>query len=169
MRNIFGFFGVFIWAFASTTNTMVSNVIGQGRHENVIALINKITRLSCGFAIFVCLLLNLFPGLYLSIYGQSDEFMIIAVPVLRLVGFAMVLMSISTVWLNAVTGTGNSRMTFIIELAAITVYCFYVYIILEVNRLSIFWGWMSELLYWGILLLLSFLYIKRGNWRKKMI
>lgn len=31
MRNIFGFFGVFTWAFAATSNTMVSNVIGQGK------------------------------------------------------------------------------------------------------------------------------------------
>ncbi len=31
MRNIFGLFGVFTWAFASTTNSMVSNIIGQGK------------------------------------------------------------------------------------------------------------------------------------------
>src|SRR5690606_12556681 len=36
MRNIFGFFGVFIWAFAATANTMVSNVMGQRRQEDVI-------------------------------------------------------------------------------------------------------------------------------------
>ncbi|MFY9463458.1 MAG: MATE family efflux transporter, partial [Sediminibacterium sp.] len=39
MRNLFGFFGCFTWAFAATTNTMVSNVIGQGRKEEVIPLI----------------------------------------------------------------------------------------------------------------------------------
>src|SRR5207302_9468777 len=30
MRNVFGIVGIFIWAFATTTNTMVSNLIGQG-------------------------------------------------------------------------------------------------------------------------------------------
>src|SRR6476661_8604045 len=35
MRNVFGFFGIFIWAFAATTSTMVSNLIGQGKQEQV--------------------------------------------------------------------------------------------------------------------------------------
>src|SRR4051812_20870261 len=39
MRNIFGVAGIFSWSFAATTNTMVSNIIGQGRHNEVIPLI----------------------------------------------------------------------------------------------------------------------------------
>ncbi|MCU7551467.1 MATE family efflux transporter [Chitinophagaceae bacterium LB-8] len=169
MRNVFGFFGVFIWAFASTTNSMVSNVIGQGKKELVIPLINKIALLSLSVALIIALLLNLFPGIYLSIYGQNEEFIRAGTPVLRLVATIMVLMSVSSIWLNAVTGTGNSRVTFLIELFAITLYCSYVYIVLEVNKLSIFWGWASELLYWSCMLALSFLYIKSGRWKLKKL
>ena len=71
MRNIFGFFGVFTWAFAATTNTMVSNIIGQGMENRVIELINKIIKLSVSFILVVFLLLNLFTSLFLSIYGQD--------------------------------------------------------------------------------------------------
>ncbi len=46
MRNIFALSGVFIWAFASTTNAMVSNIIGQGRSHDVHKLINRIMKLS---------------------------------------------------------------------------------------------------------------------------
>jgi putative MATE family efflux protein len=169
MRNVFGFFGVFIWAFASTTNSMVSNVIGQGKKDLVIPLINKIALLSISFAVIVALLLNFFPGVYLSIYGQDEEFIRVGTPVLRLVATVMVLMSISSIWLNAVTGTGNSRVTFLIELLAIVLYCSYVYVVLEVKKLSIFWGWASELLYWSCMLALSFMYIKSGRWKLKRI
>ena len=169
MRNIFGFFGVFIWAFASTTNSMVSNIIGQGKKELVIPLINKIVRLSLSIAIVIALLLNIFPDVYLSIYGQTEEFIHVGTPVLRLVAIVMVLMSISSIWLNAVTGTGNSRVTFLIEFFAIILYCTYVYIVLEVNKMSIFWGWASELLYWSCMLLLSFIYIKSGKWKLKKL
>jgi MATE family multidrug resistance protein len=31
MRNVFGLAGVFVWAFASTSNAMVSNLMGQKR------------------------------------------------------------------------------------------------------------------------------------------
>src|SRR5206468_5343854 len=127
MRNIFGFFGVFIWAFASTTNSMVSNVIGQGRKDEVIHLIVKIMKMSCTLAVFACLLINIFPRLFLSVYGQGEDFMQLGVRVIRIVGVAMVFMSVSIIWPNAVTGTGNSKITFLIELGAIILYCVYVY------------------------------------------
>ena len=165
MRNIFGFFGVFIWAFASTTNSMVSNVIGQGRKEDVLPLINKLMKISLSVSILVCLGLNLFPDVYLSIYGLDLQFIQAGIPVIRVVAVAMVLMSFATVWLNAVTGTGNSRMTFLIELSAIVLYCIYVFLVLEINKLSLIWAWMSEFLYWTILFSLSYLYIRSNRWK----
>ena len=165
MRNIFGFFGVFIWAFASTTNSMVSNVIGQGKKEQVLPLINKIMSISLSVAVVVCIGLNLFPDVYLSIYGLDMRFIQAGIPIIRVVAFAMLLMSFSAIWLNAVTGTGNSRMTFLIELCAIILYCVYVYLVLEMNKLSLVWAWMSEFLYWTILFILSFLYIKSNRWK----
>ena len=169
MRNVFGFFGVFVWAFGATSNSMVSNVIGQGKKESVLLLINKIMKLSMSIAIVVCLLLNVFPALYLSIYGQDEAFIQAGIPLLRLITFVMILMSATSVWLNSVTGTGNSRITFLIELAAIIFYCIYIYLVLEVYQLSIFWGWVSEVLYWSIMLSLSLLYMKSGRWKTKVI
>lgn len=165
MRNIFGFFGVFIWAFASTTNSMVSNIIGQGRTADVLPLIKKIMKISLSVAVVICIGLNLFPDVYLSIYGLDLPFINTGVPVIRVVAFAMVLMSFATIWLNAVTGTGNSRMTFLIELVAIVLYCIYVFLVLEVNKLSLIWAWMSEYLYWAVLFTLSFFYIRSNRWK----
>jgi multidrug resistance protein, MATE family len=169
MRNIFGFFGAFTWAFAATTNAMVSNVIGQGKKEDVFVLIKKIIRLSFGFSVIVCLLLNLFPSAFLSIYGQGDGFIKEGLPVVRVVSAAMILMSFSTIWLNSVTGTGNSRVTFMIEVFAIVLYCFYVYLVTEYYFLPIYIGWMSEWLYWTSLLIPSYFYIRSGRWKGKVI
>jgi Na+-driven multidrug efflux pump len=148
---------------------MVSNVIGQGKKEEVLHLIKKIMMLSLSIALAVCVLLNLFPNLYLSIYGQSQDFVEAAVPVLRLITVILVLMSAAAVWLHAVTGTGNSRMTFLIELTTLVFYCIYVYLVLEVYHLSIFWGWVSEVLYWSLMFLLSLMYMLSGKWKKKVI
>lgn len=169
MRNIFGFFGMFIWALSATSNSMVSNVIGQGRRDEVIPLLRKIMSLSMGVAGLAFLVLNLFPGAVLSIYGQGEDFQELGVPVLRVVSLAMLLMSAGAIWLAAVTGTGNSRVTFLIELGTIVLYCSYVYLVLEHFRLSIFWGWMSEWLYWIFMFSCSFLYIRSGRWRSTVI
>jgi Na+-driven multidrug efflux pump len=169
MRNIFGFFGVFTWAFAATTNTMVSNIIGQGKNEQVIFLIRKIVRISMCIAVLVALVLNLFPALFLKMYGQGDTFVEDAIPVVRIVALALLVMSFSTVWLNAVTGTGNSKITLYIEIVAIVLYSIYVYVVLEVLKLPITIGWMSEYLYWLALFGASFYYIRSGKWKDKVI
>ncbi|MEQ1625421.1 MAG: MATE family efflux transporter, partial [Sediminibacterium sp.] len=166
MRNIFGFFGCFTWAFAATTNTMVSNVIGQGKIEAVLPLIRKIMTWSVGFAISVYLLLNLFPHAFLSIYGQGEDFIQAGIPVLRVVSIALVLMSVSTIWMNAVTGTGNSSMNLATEFIAIILYCMYVYTVLEKMQLPITWGWGSEIIYWSSILIPSYWYIQSGRWKK---
>lgn len=169
MRNIFGFFGVFTWAFAATTNTMVSNIIGQGMEDKVMSLINKVIRISVSIAIGVFVLLNVFPETFLSIYGQDKEFIEAAIPVLRVVSSALIMMSFSTVWLNAVTGTGSTRINLAIEAITITVYCVYVWLTLDVLNLSIVVGWMSEWVYWGFIFTLSYLYIRSGKWKGRKI
>jgi putative MATE family efflux protein len=166
MRNLFGFFGCFTWAFAATTNTMVSNVIGQGKREEVIPLIYRILKWSVGFAVVVFILLNISPRTFLSIYGQGEDFITAAIPVMRIVSIAMILMSISVVWVNAVTGTGNSKMNLYTELATIVFYVVYVYIVLEKLNMSISWGWLSEWVYWSVMLIPSFWYINSNRWKQ---
>ncbi len=166
MRNVFGFFGVFNWAFASSANSMVSNVIGQGKKEQVVPLITKIMLLSMALSFVICVLLNLFPHVYFSIFGQGENFIEEGTPTLRIVALALVFASAGVVWLNSVTGIGKSFITFLIEVVAIVVYCVYVYAVLEVKNLSITWGWAAELIYWTILFTFSFGYIKSGRWKQ---
>ncbi len=169
MRNVFGLVGCLTWAFAATSSTMVSNVIGQRRKEEVQPLIRKIVKISTGVAIVLASLVNLFPGVLLSVFGQNEIFIEAAIPVVRVVTLAMVFMSFAVVWLNAVTGTGNSRVTFLIELLTIILYCVYVYVVLEKYHLSITYGWMSEWLYWLSIFGLSYWYIRSGKWKGKVI
>lgn len=169
MRNIFGLFGIFAWSFASTTNTMVSNIIGQGRHDEVIPLINRIVKISFSICLAIFTLLNIWPQWFLSFYGQGDEFIAYAIPVVRVVSIAILFMSVGTIWLNAVTGTGNTVVNLTIEAITIVVYCIYVYVTLEHLNLSIVWGWGSEWVYWLSMFSMAYFYMKSGRWKAKQI
>jgi len=169
MRNIFGLFGCFAWAFAATSNTMVSNIIGQGLQPKVIALVWKISKISVTLSLVVCILVNAMPHLFLSIYGQGEDFIAHAKPVVRIISLALVFQSVAVVWLNAVTATGNTRVNLGIELVAIVLYTVYVWLVLEKWHLGIVWGWVSEWLYWTSTFALSFWYMQRGNWRGKRV
>lgn len=169
MRNIFGLFGIFCWAFASTTNTMVSNIIGQGKQDEVIPLIKRVVTMSLGISLFIFVILNIFPEFFLSFYSQGEDFIAEAVPIVRIVSVALLMMSVSTIWLNAVTGTGNTRVNLLIELVTIVVYCVYVFLVLEYWNLSIGWGWGSEWVYWISMFSMAFFYMRSGKWKGKVI
>jgi len=169
MRNIFGLFGIFCWAFAATTNTMVSNIIGQGREAEVMPLINRIAKMSVGISLVVFVILNLVPEWFLSFYSQGPEFVAEAIPVVRIVSVALLMMAIGTIWLNAVTGTGNTVVNLTIELITIVLYSVYVYVVLEKMNLPITWGWGSEWLYWISMFSMAFVYIRSGRWKGKKL
>lgn len=169
VRALFGLFGSFTWAFASATTTMVSNVIGQGKQYEVIPVTQKTMKLSVGFAITWALLLNLFPTLFFSLFSNDHSLLNDSIPVIRIVSLALVIMSISCIWLNAVVGTGNTRMTLLAELVSISLYVGYVYLVTKVYNLSLSAAWMSEWVYWSFLFLVSFWYMKKGQWHKKSI
>lgn len=169
MRNIFGVAGIFSWSFAATTNTMVSNVIGQGRIDDVMPLVYRIARTSFLFSAVIVVLINLFPAMLLSFYGQDTGFINDALPVVKVVSVALMFMSVGVVWLNAVTGTGNTVINLGIEMITILLYSVYVYFILEYFDLSITWGWMSEWVYWLSMFSMAFFYLRTGRWKSKII
>ena len=167
MRNIFGLFGIFSWAFAATANTMVSNIIGQERHAEVLPLIRRIATLSFLISLAVFVILNLAPAWFLSFYDQGADFTREGIPVMRVVSVALLMMSFATVWLNAVTGTGKTVINLAIEAVTIVVYCVYVYVVLEHLNLPITWGWASEWVYWACMFSMAYIYLKSMRWKKK--
>ena len=168
MRNVFGFVGIFIWAFASTTNTMVSNLIGQGLQNAVIVVIKKIMILSISAAVIMLGILNLFPQYFLNWYGQDAAFIRDAIPVVRIVSAGMLMMSIAVIWLNAVTGTGRTKMNLMIELVAIICYLIYIYLVMVKFKLSLEWAWTNEIVYWVAIFVTAFWYIKSGKWKTRL-
>lgn len=169
MRNLFGMGGIIYWALAATTNMMVSNIIGQGKSEQVWELLKKLIGVSTGLTLVLLLIFNSMPRVILSIYGQDSAFVEEAIPVLRVVSVAMIVHSCAFLFLFAVTGSGNTRITLFIEILAIILYSVYVYLVLDKYFLDITYGWMSEWLYGLSILIPSFLYMRSGRWKGKVV
>lgn len=165
MRNLFGLGGVFSWAFGSSANTIISNIIGQGRQEEMFGIIKKMVIISVSGMTILVIILNLFPQLFLGLFGQSGDFIISGLGPLRVVSTAMIILCVGVIWLNAVVATGKTNIVFWIEFFGILSYLIYVWVVIEVMKLSLEAAWMSEWIYWIALFLPSYLYLKFGNWR----
>lgn len=169
MRNVFGLAGVFVWAFAATTNTMVSNLMGQKREDKIIEVINKIMLWSIGLCGIMVLLLNIFPGAFFRLFAQDAAFIEGGIPVIRTVSIGMICMSVANIWLNGVTGTGKTKMNLLIEIIAITVYLIYTFIFMKWHYISLAMAWSNEIIYWAVIFIFSFAFLKRGKWKTRKL
>ncbi|HET9487212.1 MAG TPA: hypothetical protein VFO54_07250, partial [Chryseosolibacter sp.] len=112
-------------------------------------------------------LLNFWPDWFLSFYGQEASFIRDAIPVGRVGSIALLMMSFGPVWLNAVTGTGNTTVNLLIEMITLLIYVIYVYLVLEYYRMPITWGWASEWVYWLSMFSMAYFYMRSGRWKGK--
>jgi multidrug resistance protein, MATE family len=167
MRNVFGLAGVFVWAFAATSNTMVGNLMGQKREADILPAIKRIMLWSVGFCCIPVAILNIFPEVFFSLFGQKQEFITEGISVIRMVSLGMILMSIANIWLNGVTGTGKTKMNLAIELVSITMYLLYTYYFMKVNYISLAMAWSNEFVYWTCIFVISFWYLRSGKWKTK--
>jgi multidrug resistance protein, MATE family len=165
MRNVFGIAGVFVWAFAATSNTMVGNLMGQKRESEIIPVIKKIMFWSIGFCCIPVLILNIYPQLFFSLFKQNEQFITEGISVIRMVSLGIILMSIANIWLNGVTGTGKTKINLLIEIVAITMYLGYTYYFMKLHYISLAMAWSNEFVYWSCIFIMSFIYLRSGKWK----
>jgi Na+-driven multidrug efflux pump len=91
------------------------------------------------------------------------------IPVIKIVAFANIVFAFSFIVFNGVSGTGNTRTAFAIEFLTLFFYIGYVYYTAIIHPSSVAVVWLSEFVYWAIIGALGYLYLWKGNWRKKEI
>ncbi|MCC7030902.1 MAG: MATE family efflux transporter [Chitinophagaceae bacterium] len=168
LRTVFGIVGIAAWALGSTTNSMVSNLIGQQKADDVKPLIRKIVTISFSFAFVLGLLLLFFPDAFLQLLTHDQQIIHTAAMPLRIVVLATWTLSVSTVYFNAVLGTGHTKANMYFELISITLYLAYSVLVIEYLHLPLAYAWASEFVYWFSLLGMSAFFIHSGRWRKNI-
>ena len=158
-----------VFAFGSTTNSLVSNVIGQGRPDYVIPLIKKVALMNFILIGSVVLVSAFIPRILISVYTSDPELISQTIPSFYVVMSALLLFSFSSILFNGVSGTANTATALLIEFATIAVYLIVAWVLAVRMNLEIELVWTSEYIYFMVLSLLSFLYLKSGKWRKKLI
>jgi Na+-driven multidrug efflux pump len=156
-------------ALSTTVNTLVSNLIGAGRKEEVLPFIKRIIGIVLLLVLPLLVLTFAFPQLFAQIYTDDAGLILACIPVMRVVSVAMIFCAIGNIIFNGVSGTGNTRTAFAIEFLTLFFYLGYVYYTAIIHPTSVAVVWMSEFVYWTIIGTLGYWYLLKGNWRKKEI
>lgn len=169
LRSVFGVASIGLWALASSCNTIVGNVIGQGKARLVIPVIIRAAKLGVIYAIVLGAILVIFPYGFLSLYRNDAGLIQDAIHSLRVVAVSTIIMAAATIMFNGVIGTGNTLVNLVIEVICVTMYVVYCYIAIERMRLPLAWAWASEFVYWGALITTCLLYLRSGKWKGKTV
>ena len=169
VRAISGVLFMMMTAFASTCGSLVSNLIGAGRPDEVAPTILRHLRIAYIVVLPLALLFSLFPEFILSIYTDIPELITASIPSLWVMCASFLFQIPGHVYFLSVSGTGNTQKAFILELIALVFYVSYITYIILYLRMDVAFCWTAEVVYGSSVFLFSYLYIRNGSWRKKRI
>jgi putative MATE family efflux protein len=169
VRSIYIVMFIPVNALSTTANSLVSNSIGAGQTSQVIPIVRKTVLLSllimAGCATVFCLM----PEAILSIYTNDTSLIADSVPSIYTLSGVMMICAAGNVVFNSVSGTGNTSIALLFDAITLVFYCLYVYLVAIHLKLPVHICFTSEIIYFGLLLILSTLYMKKGKWVNKKI
>lgn len=168
-KEVYMVLGVTTWGVANATNSLVSNLLGQKRHDEMFDLIKKVVLIALAFSFAFFLFIILFPQVFIGIFTNDPTITALATGPVRIVGTCLVMMAVSSVLFRAVTGTGATRYSLLLELITLIVYMVYVIIIIKVLDVNLTIAWTSEFVYWLVLAWLCWTYLKSGAWKRHRV
>lgn len=168
-RGVSGLIWVVLQAFSSTCSTLVSNIIGEGHQDKVMSLVKRILKLSYGIVSVLVLLICLFPGSIARIYTDIPDLISASIPSLIIMSSSYFLNVGGQVMFLAVSGTGNTKISFKLEIIALIVYMIYCATVIGWLKLDVAICWTAEHVYAGMLLICSLLYMRSGKWKNRRI
>ena len=157
-------------AFASTTSSLVSNLMGAGEQRQVMALCRKMIKMSYLFVLPMIVLIGIFPSFVLRIYTDNLSLIADSIPAMLVLLSAYLLLNIpSNILFNTVSGTGNTRSALVMELATLAIYVLYTVYIVFYLKVDVAVAWTTEHVYAVVMIVFSYIYLKKARWQDKKI
>ncbi len=156
------------FAFSTTTNTLVSRIIGESRLNQIFPTINKVLKNCMLCTIPIVIFVAIFPMQIAGIYTDDLDFARLVVPSILVICGGTIFQGIGNGYFEAVSGTGNTSAALYLESAVLVVYILFIFAMTHLTtRVELVWT--AEILYGALLGILCFLYMKFARWDKKMI
>lgn len=154
-----------VWGLSSATNSMVSNLIGQGRMQEVIPLIRKILFVSVGCTLLVIQATLFFPAQIAAFFTDDASLVEATVPLLHVISLALIAFSAGMVVFSGLSGTGKTMVALRIEILSILFYLGCAFTLAVGLGAPATVVWFVEVIYFSLLGLFSFIYLRRGSWK----
>lgn len=168
-RSIYMLLMIPVWGLSSATNTLVSNIIGQGKMNEVFVITKKIMILSVITNLIIIQAIVWIPDVLISFYTDDVNLIEVTRPVLYTISFALIAFSVGMTYFSALSGTGKTKVGLRIEIITISIYMIATYFLAVYLKAPLAIVWAVEAVYFSVVGFISFLYLKSGKWKSLKI
>jgi MATE family multidrug resistance protein len=169
IRAIYFLAFVPIWGFAGTTKTYISQYLGKGDHESL-KIIQRRIQLMTVISLFIFFHGAIFyPKQLIGFINPAEQYIAKSAEIMRFISVSIMMYGLFSVYFQTINGSGNTMISFTIELICVGVYTIAAYLLIKVFQVDIFWIWSVEYIYFGCMGLLSILYLRFFDWKKKIV
>ncbi|CAN5575197.1 MATE family efflux transporter [soil metagenome] len=165
VRSIYMVLMTPIWGFSQSCNSMVSNLIGQKKENELMSFVGKIVSLSFITGVVATIFWVIFPDFLFGLTTPDPTLTADAMGSFYVICFATIIFSVAMILLSAVSGTGNTRIAMLIEVFNIAVYLIYIFLGTMYFHTSVEIVWGAEIIYWFLMGALSLWYLKSNRWK----
>jgi putative MATE family efflux protein len=169
IRSIYFLAFVPIWGFAGTTKTYISQYIGKGDLHSLKQIQRRIQFLTIVFLLFFFHGAFLYPEQLVGFINPQEEYIEKSADIMRFISTSIFMFGLFSVYFQTINGSGNTMVTFSIEVICVGIYIIAAYLLIKVFHVDLFWIWSVEYIYFGCMGLLSILYLRYFNWKKKEV
>lgn len=169
IRSLYFIAFIPIFGFGATTKTYISQLLGAQRFDEIPKIIRRIQLMTLLFLFIFFHGAFLYPEKLIQMINPEEAFLAESASILRYVGGSIFLFGFCSVYFHTINGSGNTRFTFYVELASVIVYLISAYLFIKVYKTDLYWVWTVEYIYFSVMGLLSYSYLKFFNWQKKQI
>jgi putative MATE family efflux protein len=167
IRSVYFLAFVPIFGFGATTKTYVAQYMDSKNRSLIPQTLKRIQLLILLFLVIFFHGAILYPEQLVSLINPEEAYLDDSAAVLRLVFGSILIFGFTTPYFQTINGSGNTRVTMIIEITAIILYLIFAFLFIKVWKWNIYPVWSVEYIYFGSIGLFSILYLRFFNWRKK--
>lgn len=169
IRSLYAVLTIPAQALGACCSTLVSNTIGADRKHEVIPLIKRMVLIGFFVILSICVLAAISPTLMIHIYTTDASLTSDTILPFYSLLTSMCFYAVGCLLFNAVSGTGNTRTALVFELVTLVFYVLYMWLTIVHYKLPVEISWTAEHLYWFLLAVMSFIYLRSGKWKYKQI
>jgi len=149
-RMVYLILSIPCWGYATGVNTIVSNVIGQGKNSRVELAIWKTAKLCWATTMLIAVPILFFPEffLYPLLGGQDMSLITDTRPIFYILFMILTVFSIGGIYFNGLAGTGATFVGLKIQIFCAIFYIAYIYTTINVFELGLKVAWLAEIFYW---------------------